>query len=227
MTVPHRPQLTVVLMPGLGLDARVWAPVRPHLVPPATVVLRPSLGARSARGTDLRVEVQAQRLLDVLATGHPDPVVLVGYSASCPVAVEAARRSPQVVGLVVVGPVTDPRAATWPRILGQCLRTATQEKIREARVLLPQYRQTGGGSMVRGLDAVRRHRTDLAIATLDLPVVVVRGEHDRIAAQDWCRRLADLTCGRLHTVGGAAHTVPLTHPHSVAAAINYIANGFA
>lgn len=207
----------VVLLPGLGLDARAWEPVRQRLRDAARTVLLPSLGRWAPRTADLHVERQAQRLLDELV--DDGAVVLVGHSASCAVAVELAATSTTVVGLVLVGPVTDPRAATWPRMLAQWLRTATHERLGEIPVLAPQYRRTGAVAILRGMDAVRRYRTDSVIARLDLPVVVLRGSHDRIAPHDWSSRLADLARGRLETVDGAAHMVPLTHPEAIAEAV--------
>ena len=71
---------------------------------------------------------------------------------------------------------------------------------------------------LRGMDAARRYRTDHALAGLHVPLVVVRGEHDRIAPLDWCRTLtADVT-----TVAGAGHMVPLTHPQAVADAVRRV-----
>jgi len=220
MTQDRPTDPVVVLLPGLGLDARAWEPVRQRLRGLPRIVLLPSLGRWAPRTADLHVERQAQRLLDELV--DHDAVVLVGHSASCAVAVEVAASSTTVVGLVLVGPVTDPRARTWPRMLGQWLRTATHERLREVPVLVPQYGRTGAVAMVRGMDAVRRYRTDSVIARLDLPVVVLRGSRDRIAPHDWSSRLADLAGGRLDTVDGAAHMVPLTHPDAVADAVRRV-----
>ena len=87
--------------------------MRQRLAGRVHTVLLPSLGRRSARGTDLRVERQAERLLSELAVQGADSVVLVGHSASCPVVVvEATVRSQIVAGLVLIGPVTDPKAST-------------------------------------------------------------------------------------------------------------------
>src|SRR5690606_14303036 len=110
---PVRPH--VVLLPGLGLDERAWARVRSSLPSPTTVVRLPAMGTRPAAGTGVSVDALAGALSSALdaATGA-DPVVLVGLSASCPVAGETARRDHRVAGLVLVGPVTDPRGRTWP-----------------------------------------------------------------------------------------------------------------
>jgi pimeloyl-ACP methyl ester carboxylesterase len=218
IAAPERP--VAVFVPGLGLDARSSEAVRHLLGGQSTVVLLPSMGHRAARRSDLRVERQAQRLLDAMPPGKRS--ILVGHSASCPVVVEAAARCSDVVGLVLVGPVTDPRAQSWPRMLGQWLRVARHERPRESRVLLPQYGRTGALSMLRGMNAVRRFRTDERLRLLRLPVEIIRGEQDRIAPADWCSRLRSVSAGRLTTVPGAAHMVPLTHPLAVVAGIQRV-----
>lgn len=214
----------IVLVPGLGLDDRVWRLVRQRLTGRVHTALLPSIGRRSPRGMDLRVERQAERLLRELIVQGAGAVVLVAHSASCPVVVEAAVRSQIVVGLVLIGPVTDPRAVTWPRILGQWLRTASHERPWEVPVLMPQYLRTGVVTMVRGMDAMRWYRTDRALSRLGIPVVVVRGARDRIASEEWSARLSSIARGRLQKVGGAAHMVPLTHPDAVAAAVREVAS---
>ncbi|MBC7558467.1 MAG: alpha/beta hydrolase [Dermatophilaceae bacterium] len=133
-------------------------------------------------------------------------------------------RSQIVAGLVLIGAVTDPKASTWPRILGQWLRTVAQERLAGVSVLIRHYRYTGAAAMVRGMDAMRWHHTDQGLARLDIPVVVIRGSRDRIASQDWSARLCTIARGRLQVVGGAAHMVPLTHPEPVVAAVREIAS---
>ncbi len=147
---------------------------------------------------------------------------MVGHSASCPVVIEAAARRRDVVGLVLVGPVTDPAARTWPRMLTQWARTASHERPSEGPVLAPQYWQTGVGSMLRGMDAIRRFRTDLALSRLALPVEILRGDKDRIASHQWSSVLRRVSSGRLTTIHGAAHMVPLTHPRTVVAAVDRV-----
>jgi len=211
-----------VLVPGLGLDHREWRAVRRGLA--ASVVLPlPSMGLGAPRGTDLTVQAHAERVVRLLPPGRD--VVLVGHSAGCAVVVEVARRAAAtgrtaVAGLVLVGPVTDPRATTWPRMVGQWLCTARRERVGELRSLVPQYSSTGASSMLRGMDAMRRYRTDHALRTVRVAVEVVRGEHDRIAPLDWCERLV----GPAHvtTVAGAGHMVPLTDPAAVAGAVRRV-----
>jgi pimeloyl-ACP methyl ester carboxylesterase len=211
---------TVVFVPGLGLDSRSVQLVRQELGKRSAVELLPSMGQRARRGTSLHVEAQADRLLRSLPKG--EATILVGHSASCPVVVEVASRTSDVVGLVLVGPVTDPEAHTWPRMLSQWARTASHERPSEASSLLPQYRDTGLVSMLRGMDAIRRFRTDLGLRRLALPVEIVRGDKDRIASLAWSSVLRRVSDGRLTTVHGAAHMVPLTHPNAVVAAVTRV-----
>lgn len=210
----------VVFVPGLGLDRRSWQRVRHELRGQSTVVLLPSMGQPVPRGTGVSVELQAERLLHRLPRGAS--TILVGHSASCPVVVEAARHTDDVVGLVLAGAVTDPAAHTWPRMLAQWGRTAIHERPGEARVLAPQYRHTGILSMLRGMDSLRRFRTDHALSGLDLPVEVVRGDKDRIASHEWSSVLRRASNGGLSTIHGAAHMVPLTHPAAVVAAVDRV-----
>jgi pimeloyl-ACP methyl ester carboxylesterase len=214
---------TVVLVPGLGLDHRSWVGVRRLLGPSSTVVTLPSMGRRGPRGTDLHVEAHARRLLDALPAGGD--VVLVGHSASSPVVVEAASRSARVVGVVVIGPVTDPGARTWPGILRQWAATVVHEPPWESLALTPQYLSTGLSSILRGMDRIRLYRTEVGMAASTVPTLVMRGEKDRIAHAPWCERLAAAAGTPLVTVAGAAHMVPLTHPEAVVAAIRRLGAG--
>ncbi len=74
-----------------------------------------SMGRAAPRGTDVSMERQAGWLLQGLSKG--ETTILVGHSASCPVVVEAATRTSDVWGVVLVGTGTDPAAQTWPSLL--------------------------------------------------------------------------------------------------------------
>ena len=205
-------------VPGLGLDQRAWQLVLNALGTGAVVALLPSFGQPARRGSDLRTEAQAERLLGHESLVGTGDLVLVGHSASCSVVVEAARRSDRVVGLVLVGPV-DPRAASWPRLLSDWVRTAAHEVHPQAPKLFPQYARTGLPSILHGINDTRRYPIDRSLARLDLPVTVIRGTQDRIADRGWCAHLAAVGRAVLVDVPGGAHMIVLTHPDEVAAAV--------
>lgn len=213
---------SVVMVPGLGLGAPAWARVAQLLGVPHRTVLLPSMGLRAPAGTDLSVPAQSRRLLGELALADPAGVVLVGHSASCPVVVHTALSCPAVRGLVLVGPVTDPQTVTWPAMLSQWARTAARECWWQLPVLVPQYRRTGLLSMLRGMDAVRRHRIDHDIQQAQVPLIVVHGARDRIATRTWSARLAAAGNGTSRMSVDSAHMVPLTDPGAIADAVRMV-----
>jgi pimeloyl-ACP methyl ester carboxylesterase len=139
--------------------------------------------------------------------------VLLGHSASCQIVAHAAARAPdRVRALIMVGPTTDPRADTWPGLAGRWLRTAGWEQSWQVPPLLRDYRRTGLRSMARGMNTARSDRIDRTLARVRCPVLVVRGQHDRTAPQQWADDLADRGRGAVWTLPGGAHMRPLTHP---------------
>jgi pimeloyl-ACP methyl ester carboxylesterase len=210
---------SVVAVPGLGLSVAVVRRALDRLADVAgAVVLLPGFGRRAPRGTALRPEALAALLLDRLP---PGPHVLVGHSASCQIVAEAAVGAPdRITGLVLVGPTTDPRAATWPGLVRRWVRTAAHEKPMQVPLLVRAYARTGLVSMARGMEAARHHRLDRTLAAVRCPVLVVRGAHDAICLADWAATLAAAAPhGSVETLSAGAHMVPITRPGELAARV--------
>ena len=202
---------SLLMVPGLGLDAEAWEPTMRELVlggvPAASIAATtlPGYGQPLGIGDPVHPEDAARRLIETsLPRGQRR--VLVGHSSSCQVVVHAALLAPeQVTGLFLVGPTTDPRAATWPRLALRWLATAVHEPPEQVPSLWRQYRRTGLRNMFRVMDAARRDRIQQTLARVRCQVVVLRGPHDRIAPQDWCSSLAPTV-----TLSRGGHMVPLT-----------------
>jgi pimeloyl-ACP methyl ester carboxylesterase len=79
--------------------------------------------------------------------------------------------------------------------------------------------------MLRGMNQARRYRTHSGLSGLSVPTHVIRGQRDRIASAPWCARLASSSLTELISVPRAAHMVPLTHPHVVAASADRLRLG--
>jgi pimeloyl-ACP methyl ester carboxylesterase len=207
-------RLRLRVVPGLGLDDRSWRPtLRALSVPVLSVVTLPGFG-EPANGADLSPPMLARVLLARL--GPATSVVLAGHSASCQVVAHAAHMKPDVVrGLVLVGPTTDPRAVSWPRLAARWLATAVHEKPTQVPLLAAQYRLAGLRAMRRAMDQARRDRIDATLAHVRCPVVVIRGPHDRICPEDWARSLSPAAV----TLPGGGHMVPWTHGQTTAATI--------
>ena len=219
----------VVAVPGLGLSVEVPARTLRTLQPVvgSTVVALPGYGLPAARGEAMDPAALAARLLEQLDTFRMTEAVLLGHSASCQIVVEAALHDPgRVVGVVLVGPTTDPRSARWSGLAVRWLRTAIWERPGQVPVLVRDYHRTGLVDMSRAMDAARRHRIDLLLARVACPVLVVRGHHDRIAPADWVAFLAErASLGRAVTLRAGAHMVPITHPTALAAQVEAFPGG--
>jgi pimeloyl-ACP methyl ester carboxylesterase len=224
--------VSAVLVPGLGLGPESWGPTVTALRRAGTLdgglvrtVLLPGYGEPDRRRSPLAPDVLARTVVDRL-----DPhtaVLLVGLSAGCQLAAHVALQAPgRVAALVLVGPTTDPRALTWPRLVRRWVATARSEPVSQLPALVRQYRRTGLGAMVRAMDAARRDRLEDVLARASCPVLLVRGAHDRIAPEDWISALARPEAAgasawrRSVSLDAGAHMVPFTHGDLVAAAIH-------
>lgn len=210
----------VVLLPGLGLSGAQMTPLVEALGDlDVRVGLLPAFG-RPAPTVPLDPVALAELLVRQLEGERHTAVVLVAHSASCQVAAEAAARAPDLVaGLVLVGPTTDPRGATWPRLLLRWARTAVHEFPRRLRLtlLLRDYARAGVPGLLRTMGRARRHRLDQTVQQLSCPVHVVRGRRDRIAPARWLVELTGTGERRSHrSLAVGAHMVPQTHPRLVA-----------
>ncbi len=206
------PPVRLVLVPGLGLDDRSSRQVRDRV--DATVVRLPGMGV-GERVPPL--DVLADRLLGALGEG---PVVLVGHSQSCQVVAVAAARDPRVVASVLLGPTTDPRLRSLGGLAWNWLRTALAEPWWQVPLVLAQWWGTGPRAMAALWRIAAPDDTDRRLASVGVPVTVVRGSRDRLCGPGWAARLAAVAPhGRLVEIPGAAHMTPQTHPDAVAAVL--------
>jgi pimeloyl-ACP methyl ester carboxylesterase len=143
-------------------------------------------------------------------------VVLVGHSASCQIVAHAASDT-RVLGALLIGPTTDPRATSWAALASRWLGTARHEDPGMIPTLTRQYSHTGLPSMARAMEAARHHDITVGLEGLRKPVRVVRGPHDKIAPKDWTEHLATTTpFGSAETVGEGGHMIVITDGAAVA-----------
>ncbi len=206
-------------LPGLGLGAEAWQPTLARLGErPAYVHLSPGYGRPARDRAALDPRRLAEGALAALPTDAQDVVVLA-HSAGCQIAAHLATLAPdRVRALVLVGPSTDPRAATWPRLIRRWVATAVHEPLRQVPVLARQYLRTTFRTMLHGMDVVRRDAILTTLAGVRVPILVIRGPHDHIAPADWVAEVARRggPGSRDVTLSEGAHMVPLTHGALVA-----------
>jgi pimeloyl-ACP methyl ester carboxylesterase len=200
----------IVALPGLGLDARSWAGVLRLL--PVEVLALPGMGRREPVPP---LDALADEVVRRLGEG---PVVLVGHSQACQVAVAVAQRDDRVVSVVLLGPTTDFRLRTIRGLVSAWLRTAVREPLWQVPRILAQWLHTGPRAMRALWRRASPDRIEQRLPHVGVPVTVVRGSRDALCPADWATALAEAAPrGRLVELPGGAHMTPQTHPAEVAA----------
>jgi pimeloyl-ACP methyl ester carboxylesterase len=212
----------MVVVPGLGMSNRSLAPLARALADRHRVWVLDPPGSgdsdRPATAPDvggladlLTAWIQAR---DLLA-----PVV-VGVSLGCQVAVDAARRAPDLTaGLVLVSPPFGPRARGVGRQALGLARSAPAERLGLIAGIGVDWLRTGPMHVLRQARAAARYPTEVALAATTVPVLILRGSRDPVAPPDWVDRLADDAMGRVRVIAGAGHGAHDTAPGAVAAVI--------
>jgi pimeloyl-ACP methyl ester carboxylesterase len=203
----------VVMLHGLACSHRQLMPtayaLRRHRV---YVPDLPGFGLSDKTTAALDVGEHAQviaALLDQLAS---PPVGLVGCSFGAQVAAELAVRRPDLVAaLVLVGPTTDPSAASVRGQLRRLLLDVVHEDPRQARILAADIRAAGVRRILATLRHAVRHPMTARLEAIRVPTLLVRGSADRIAPEGWLAAAAALIPrARRITIDAAAHNAVTT-----------------
>ena len=224
----------LVLLPGTGCSARLWARVldqdRPELR--TAQVLTPRLTGRTLDGC-------VADLLERL----PDRFALAGLSLGGIVAMALVRTAPQRVTRLCLM-ATNPHAPTRPQLEGWVGQRAALDSGLTARdlqrdllplLLSPAARgdaatvaevlgmgdETGVGALADQL-ALQSTRIDErpALRGVTVPTLVLAGSADRLCGVPQHEELHRLVPGsRLEVLAGAGHLLPLERPVEVAAAL--------
>jgi pimeloyl-ACP methyl ester carboxylesterase len=212
-----------VLLHGLAVSHR-------YLMPTARAqhnrrVYLPDLAGFGLSGKPadvLDVGGHARVLAEWLDAGGIGPVAVLGNSFGCQVAVDLAHRRPDlVVALILVGPTTDPAAASVPGQLRRLLLDLPFEDPRQVPILAADLRDAGLRRVSATLSFAVRDRIAAKLATVRVPVLLVRGSRDRIARQPWLDHLATLVPNaEMLVLHGAAHNAVTTAGPQLAAVVD-------
>lgn len=219
---------TFLLVHGVGLSHRSFSRLARVLAEQGTVLAPDLPGHGRAPGVGRRATIEelAGAVGDGLAARlggsgvgpgsgvGSGPVVVLGHSLGAEVATEVARQRPELVqGLVLVGPVVDPEAATAVRQGLRLLRDMAVERPLTSTMVAREYRHCGPLTYGAGVRSMLRYDTAAGLTGLAVPLLVLRGEGDPIAPARWTGQLRDrVDDGTAAEVPGAVHN--LVHSHS-------------
>jgi pimeloyl-ACP methyl ester carboxylesterase len=199
----------LVLLHGLAVSHRYLMPVAARLAEhhPVYMVDLPGFGLSGEPGRVLDVAEHADHVAAWLDASGLGPVVVLGNSFGCQVAVDLAIRQPDVLqGLVLVGPTVDPAARTMTRQILRWLRDTAREDPLQLPILFRDVRDAGLGRVAGTLAHAVRDPIERKLPLVKVPTLVTRGAKEPIVPMAWAQTASRLLPhGELAIVPASPH----------------------
>ncbi|WP_265445334.1 alpha/beta fold hydrolase [Flexivirga meconopsidis] len=246
-TYDHGPRdgAPVILVHGWGSRASAWNGVRSRLVDAGRRVIALDLRGHGDSGTGtapVSLTVLADDLRRVLRALDVEGAVCVGHSGGGLAALQLAHHEPDLVGgLVLLGTAAQDSGAAPPEValMGSPLLTAALRRPRFAHRILsatmgPDRRiaardqiaadlaDTPSGVRAAYFRATQHVDLTAQCAQLQLPVVVARGDEDKVVGGAGVEQTAQLLGTSVRVVPFAGHSLPLEEPEVVAEAVEEV-----
>ncbi|MEN9538377.1 MAG: hypothetical protein RLZZ126_612 [Pseudomonadota bacterium] len=223
---------TLVLIPGLACDARMWREVLPGLQ-----------GGLPAGGCTVSQVHSQFASIETMAAGlldrHPGPLVLCGASMGGIIAMEAARQAPErIAGLALLGTNARPETEDMRRLRSGAIAFFEAGRALEVLQLnlpmafhpvhaghagltqtyLDMVMAAGSAQLVAQNRAIMaRPDARLHLPQRRCPTLVLCGESDQLTPPECSREIAALVPhAQFHLVEKAGHMLTLEQPEAVA-----------
>lgn len=220
---PQEPPRNLVLLHGLGVSSAYYGRVAVALARVGTVHLLdlPGFAAVPPPRDAAGIEEFAGLVDRWLRRQRLANVVLVGHSMGSQIVTEVLARDP---GVATHGVLIGPPVNAQERSVGQQMVRLAQSSVRESRgtraMALAGYRRTTVRWFRQVLPGMLRFPVEQRIADVDTPLLVVRGEYDRVAPREWTAMLTERAPDAWSAeIPGASHAVIYEHGREVAALI--------
>ena len=213
---------TIVLIHGFGASSRYLVPFAERLAVLGDVYAPdlPGHGKTDARDTPLDIAGYADALAAWLDAMELSRVQAIGHSMGSQIAVELALRRPDLVErLVLIGPTIDRSSRNLRGTLPRFITGGFREPLGVGLLLLIDYLRSRR-ALSAELRSMFRYALEDAIRRVEVPVLLVRGEHDKVAPAAWLEHLArNAPNARVASVPGAAHAVQFSDPDALVRAV--------
>jgi pimeloyl-ACP methyl ester carboxylesterase len=221
---PDEPRRTFVLLHGIGVSHRYLARLHQELALTANVYSfdLPGFGDAPRPTRQVPVGEYAAFVSAALSDAGVTSCVVIGHSMGTQHAVELALQEPDLVaGVVLMGPVVDPRRRSVARQALALTRDAMfSESLSANAIVFSDYFRAGPRWYLTELPVMMEYPLEARIPGVSQPVLVLRGGRDPVAGRDWCQRLAaQAPQGSLTEIPGQGHVFQHTATGPAAAAI--------
>jgi pimeloyl-ACP methyl ester carboxylesterase len=218
------PRSTFVLLHGIGVSHRYLARLHQELALGANVYSfdLPGFGDAPRPTRQVPVGEYAAFVRAGLAAAGVTSCVVIGHSMGTQHAVELALQEPGLVaGLVLMGPVVDPRRKTVAQQALALTRDAMFSESPSANaIVFSDYFRAGPRWYLTELPVMMQYPLEARIPGVSQPVLVLRGSQDPVAGREWCQRLAaQAPRGSFTEIPGHGHVFQHTATGPAAAAI--------
>jgi len=236
----------ILLIHGYPLDRHMWDAIVPNLAGGFQVIAPDLRGFGQSTGFHETVAMQhfaddLERVLDDLAISLP--VTLCGLSMGGYIAwqmwqrhrnpyrslimmdtravadseTQARARQQNAIHMLNRG-MADIPDAMLPKLLSETTHQKRPELVSQVRQMMLRQSPHGAAAAQRGMAA--RPDVTALLPEIDLPVLVICGEHDVISTPEEMRQIAgDLPRGKFVSIANAGHLPPLENPAAVCQAI--------
>ncbi|WP_324643513.1 alpha/beta hydrolase [Pseudarthrobacter sp. LT1] len=213
-----------VLIHGIGVSHRYLRRLHGELaaVAPTYSLDLPGFAGTPRPERQLSVADHGAFIAQALKASGIGSYILVGHSMGVQFAIEAALYAPgQAHRLVLMGPVVDSRYRSVRRQgLALFLDALLRENASSNWLVFSDYFRCGPRWYFTELPVMMAYPTERRLAGINVPVLVLRGNHDQVAGADWSLRLSEVVPeGSFVEIPRAGHVVQHVRPRQVAAAI--------
>jgi pimeloyl-ACP methyl ester carboxylesterase len=214
-----QPESTWLLLHGVAVSHRYLMPTAAALPGSVFVPDLPGFGRSAKPALVLTTEQHADIVAAWMDSAAVGAANLLGNSFGCQVAVELAVRRPDLVtSLILVGPTVDPAAPSAGAQIRRWAYDLLSEDPHQIPIVAADFRDAGPRRVLRTLRYAVDHHIERRIPLVGAPMLVLRGQHDPIAPEEWVTRAAALAqVGSTGVIPGAAHNAVTTAGRAVAA----------
>lgn len=225
----HQQAPVFLLVHGIGMGRIVFGEVAPILAARGRVLAPdlPGFGDSPEPGSTTTIEDTAANLIAFAEAQGATRLVLVGHSMGTQIVTQMAVDRPDLVhGLVLIAPTVNRYERTATK---QAERMLQDLKGEGAKVLLTgvyEYFKTSPLWFAHKLKFMLAHHIEKLCPLVTIPVLVLRGETDKVSPRDWTQEVADaFPHGRMEEVPGRGHEAIIESPEPVATMVlEYVAS---